>query len=101
MSDSQSADAKNAGAPEGMSHETAEDRRSEFVPVAPGGETSSAEALLITAYIVMWALIFALVFASQRRQKKLDLRLADLEAALAKVDQSAGSQSAARDGAAV
>jgi CcmD family protein len=74
---------------EQRSQETAADRRSEFVPVAPGGETSSAEALLITAYIVMWALIFGLIFASQRRQRKIDQRLTDLEASLKRLDQAA------------
>jgi len=72
--------------------ETVADRRSEFVPVGAGGETSSAEALLITAYCLMWALIFALVAFSQRRQKKLDLRLAELETALAKLDRAAAER---------
>jgi CcmD family protein len=71
--------------------ETAADRRSEFVPVGAGGETSSAEALLITAYIVMWALIFGLVFGSQRKQRKLEQRLAELESSLAKLDRAAES----------
>lgn len=68
--------------------ETAPDRRSEFVPVGPGGETSSAEALLITAYVLMWAFIFGLVFLSQRRQQKLEARLSELEAALAQRDRA-------------
>lgn len=63
------------------------DRRSEFVPVGPGGETSSAEALLITAYMLMWALIFGLIFLSQRRQRAMDIRLTELEATLRKLDQ--------------
>ena len=72
---------------------TVQDRRSEFVPVGPGGETSSAEALLITAYILMWAFIFALVWLSQRRQQKLEARLNELEAALRKRDRGAGEAS--------
>lgn len=64
--------------------ETIQDRRSEFVPVGPGGETSSAEALLITAYVLMWAFIFALVWVSQGRQRRLEARLSELEAALQK-----------------
>jgi|GEM_PF-1175460 len=83
MSDSASTDQRPG--------ETAADRRSEFVPVAPGGETSSAEGLLITAYILMWAFIFGLVLSSQRRQQKIDQRLTELEASLKKLDQAAAS----------
>jgi len=74
--------------------ETVQDRRSEFVPVGPGGETSSAEALLIMAYLLMWAFIFVLVGASLHRQRKLDARLDDLEAALQKRDGTAGTDEA-------
>jgi len=73
--------------------ESAEDRRSEFVPVGPGGETSSAEALLISAYIVMWALIFGLIFASIRRQRRQDERLTELESALARREASSAAAS--------
>jgi hypothetical protein len=65
---------------------TVQDRRSEFVPVGPGGETTSAEALLIMAYLLMWAFIFVLLGASLTRQSKLDARLSELEAALQKRD---------------
>lgn len=74
--------------------ETIQDRRSEFVPVAPGGETSSAEALLIMAYLLMWAFIFILVGASLTRQRRLDARLNELEAALRKRDRGAGKDEA-------
>jgi CcmD family protein len=70
------------------STESVADRKSEFVPVGPGGETSSAEALLIVAYMLMWALIFGLVFLSQRRQRQIDARLTELEATLKKLDQA-------------
>lgn len=73
---------------EERSNESIQDRRSEFVPVGAGGETSSAEALLITAYVLMWALIFALIFLSQRRQRQIDVRLTELEATLQKLDRA-------------
>jgi len=74
--------------------ETVEDRRSEFVPVGPGGETSSAEALLIMAYSLMWVFIFVLVGASLSKQSKLDARLAELEASLKKRDRKSSEDEA-------
>lgn len=58
------------------------DRSTEFVATTGGHETTSAEALLISAYIVMWALVLLFVWASWRRQSKLDARLDDLQKAL-------------------
>jgi CcmD family protein len=50
-----------------------------FAPVTGGQETSSAEGLLITAYLVMWALIFGFLFLGWRRQGRVEQRLAVLE----------------------
>lgn len=59
------------------------DRSTEFIATTGGAETTSAESLLITAYILMWLLVFGFVWASWRRQNRLDSRLDDLEKALA------------------
>ena len=64
---------------------TAESRAQEFRPVTGGStETSSAEALLITAYVLMWAILMGFLFATFRRQAAVDKRLGELERALPK-----------------
>src|SRR6478736_6548980 len=68
------------------------DRSTEFVAVQGGGEGASASGLLVAAYIVMWALVFGFVWLTSRRQRALDGRLAELEAA---VRRHSGSESAA------
>lgn len=57
-------------------------RAQEFVPVEGGGETTSAEALLVAAYLVMWALLVAFVGLGWRRQARVESRLAELEKAV-------------------
>ncbi len=57
-------------------------RSTEFVPVTGGGETTSAASLLITAYIVMWALLLGFVLMSWRRQGRVETRISELEKAL-------------------
>lgn len=59
------------------------DRATEFVPVQGGGETTSAASLLITAYLVMWALLIGFVLMSWRRQGRVENRISELEKALA------------------
>ena len=58
-------------------------RSTEFVAVQGGGDTTSAEALLVTAYIVMWALLLGFVFLSWRRQGRVEARISELEKSLA------------------
>lgn len=64
---------------------TVESRSQEFKPV-PGGptETSSAEGLLIAAYVLMWALLMGFLFLTFKRQAAVDQRLGELEKSLAK-----------------
>jgi CcmD family protein len=50
-----------------------------FEPVQGGQETSSAEGLLVTAYLVMWALLFGFLFLGWRRQGQVEKRLDALE----------------------
>ena len=57
-------------------------RSQQFVPVEGGGETTSAEALLVAAYIVMWALLLAFVGLGWRRQGRVEARLGELEKAV-------------------
>lgn len=64
---------------------TAEDRSREFKAVTGGNtDTSSAGGLLITAYVLMWAILMGFLFLTFRRQAAVDKRLADLERALPK-----------------
>ena len=64
---------------------TVEDRSQEFRPVTGAAtETSSAEALLITAYVLMWAILMGFLFLTFRRQAAVDKRLGELERALPK-----------------
>lgn len=63
---------------------TAEERSTQFVPVQGGTETTSAEALLVAAYLLMWALLIGFVYLSWRRQKALESRVDGLEAAITK-----------------
>jgi CcmD family protein len=58
---------------------TPEGRSTQFVPVEGGADTTSAEALLVTAYIVMWALLLGFVFFTWRRQQRLERRVGELE----------------------
>jgi hypothetical protein len=54
-------------------------RATEFVPVEGAAETTSAEALLVVAYVVMWLLLLGFLGLGWRRQKRLEARLGDLE----------------------
>ncbi len=59
-----------------------ESRATEFVPVEGGAETTSAEALLLTAYIVFWAIFFGFLVLSWRKLGGVERRLNDLNRAL-------------------
>ena len=58
-------------------------RSTEFVAVQGGGDTTSAATLLVTAYIVMWALLLGFVFLSWRRQGRVETRISELERSIA------------------
>ncbi|HLV22419.1 MAG TPA: CcmD family protein [Polyangiaceae bacterium] len=60
------------------------DRSEQFVAVQGGGETTSAEALLVSAYIVIWLLLLGFVWLTWKRQRGIEARLGDLEKALQK-----------------
>ena len=64
---------------------TPESRSTEFVPVTGGSvETSSAEGLLVAAYVLMWAILMGFLFMTFRRQAAVDKRLGELESSLKK-----------------
>jgi CcmD family protein len=71
-------------------NESIADRKSEFVAVSGGQETTSAEGLLLTAYILMWMFVFGFVFLSVKRQAKIDRRLDELETELKRLDSQQG-----------
>ena len=58
-------------------------RSTEFVAVQGGGDTTSAATLLVTAYLVMWALLLGFVYLSWRRQGRVETRISELEKAIA------------------
>ncbi len=61
-------------------------RSTEFEAVEGGQQTTSAEALLITAYVAMWAILLGFVLLSWRRQSRVERRISELETALAAGD---------------
>jgi hypothetical protein len=61
---------------------TPEERSTEFVPVQGGTEGTSAEHLLVAAYLLMWAVLVLFVFLTWRRQTRIDARLGELHATL-------------------
>jgi hypothetical protein len=57
-------------------------RSQQFVPVEGNQQTTSAEALLVAAYLVMWALLLVFVGLGWRRQARVEARLGELEKAV-------------------
>lgn len=60
-----------------------DDRSTTFRPVQAGPEMQSGERLLVEAYAAIWVILFALLLLGWRRQKRIDARIAGLEAAVA------------------
>ena len=65
-------------------------RSQAFVPVEGGQETTSAEAMLVAAYIVMWALLILFLGLGWRRQGRVEQRLGELEKAVGASGGAAG-----------
>jgi CcmD family protein len=65
-----------------------EDRSTAFRPVQGGDQLQSGEKLLVEAYAAIWVILFAMLLLSWRRQKKIDLRLSQLEGAVAKAREA-------------
>lgn len=71
----------------------ADDRGQAFRPVEGGDQMQSGEMLLVEAYAAIWLIIFALIFFSWRRQRRMDHRIDALQAAVQKARASAGQGS--------
>jgi len=67
---------------------TPESRSTEFVPVEGGNDSTSAENLLVAAYLVMWAALVAFILLTWRRQSRIEARLGYLDRALARASES-------------
>lgn len=66
------------------------DRATTFQAVQGNGtEQYSGGVLLVTAYAVLWVVMFAWVAFVWRKQRKLDSRLADLEGVIQKAAKDA------------
>lgn len=59
-------------------------RAASFVADHGSAATTSAEATLVVAYLLMWWLVFAFVWGTFRRIRRLDTRLRELESAQAR-----------------
>jgi hypothetical protein len=73
-----------------QTHETTpNDRATSFEPVqGNAGEQYSGTALLVTAYAVLWVLLFAWIALVWRKQSGIAARLGELERA---IDKAAGA----------
>jgi hypothetical protein len=69
--------------------QSADGRSTTFQPVTGEQEHYSGEALLVSAYAVLWVILFAWVALGWRRQSTLDARLDDLEREIEKADGKA------------
>ena len=58
------------------------DRSAEFVPVEGGNDDTSAGALLVTAYLVARAVLFAFVVSTWRKQQSTLEKLSRLDRAI-------------------
>jgi CcmD family protein len=81
--------AKTQAQPVGTA-ERPEDRSQQFVAVTGGAETTSASSLLVSAYIVIWVLLFAFLFLGFRRSQRIEARLSGLEDALSRRESEKG-----------
>lgn len=61
---------------------TVEDRSMPFEAVKGGEETTSAAALLVVAYMLIWAAFMGFAWLTMMRQKRIDARLDELEQSL-------------------
>ena len=79
---------ENAGTPPAGTPLTPADRSTEFVAVQGGTEGTSAETLLVVAYLVMWAILLGFLLLTWRKQSRIEERLSDIDAALKRQPKS-------------
>jgi hypothetical protein len=65
---------------------TTQPSATEFAPDAGGTEATSANLMLVMAYMALWLVLFAFVAVNWRRQRALSERLTDVERTLASRD---------------
>jgi CcmD family protein len=63
---------------------TVESRSQEFVPVQGSKDTTSAESILVAAYICFWLVVFVFIYLTRKKQVELEGRLVALERSLEK-----------------
>jgi hypothetical protein len=74
---------------------TPSDRATSFQPVqGNAGEQYSGTALLVTAYAVLWVLLFAWIALVWRKQSGIAARLGELERVIDKAGAGAGKPKA-------
>lgn len=61
---------------------TPADRSTEFVPVQGGSDGTSAEVLLVAAYLLMWAMLLVFLLLTWRKQTRIETRISELSSAL-------------------
>jgi hypothetical protein len=64
---------------------TPESRSTEFVPTTGGPETTSAEHLLVAAYLLMWAALIGFVWLTWRKQRRIEAKIDALDASFRKI----------------
>lgn len=69
-------------APPGSAAPSVDDRSTAFRPVEGGAQMQSGEKLVVEAYAAIWLIVFAFILFSWRRQRHIDQRVTNLEAAL-------------------
>ncbi len=89
--------ATSPGAPAASGSAKTQERSQSFKPVTGGSDMQSGEMLLLEAYSVIWLLVFGMMVASLRRQRKLDVRIARLEQDLERARQNESSDGARKD----
>ena len=77
---------------------TSDDRSTAFRSVQGGNVLQSGERLLVEAYAAIWLLLFAMLFLSWRRQKRMDRRIDSLEQAVARVRDAEAAADAKGEG---
>jgi hypothetical protein len=70
--------------------QTPDSRSTTFQAVEAGSEHYSGEALLVSAYAILWSILLLWVGLMWRKQGALDTRLRDLEL---EIDKAAGQSS--------
>ena len=71
-------------------HAAVPDRSTQFVATTGGEESTSAEAMLVVAYLAMWLLVFAFVAISFRKLNRLGDRIDSLRSSASKPSERGG-----------